>query len=99
MARDMSFISTMTQGRPTTKEMRELVVYQTIKLGWNTGEVSKALNLTSRTVQRIMKLYNEIGAAVVDPSDAIGRPRILSQAHINVFPFLRPSTCYSNLYS
>jgi transposase len=89
----------MTQGSSTPKQIRELVVYQTIQLGWKAGQVSKALNLTPRTVQRIMKLYNEIGATVMDPSGTVGRPKIMSQAHINVFPFLKPFTCHSSLFS
>jgi transposase len=75
---------------PATKEIRELVMYQTTQLGWDTGQVAKALQLSTRTVQRIKKLHNEIGATVLDPSDDVGRPKAMSPTHIKAFSFLSP---------
>jgi transposase len=63
--------------RPATKEVRELIVYQTERLGWTTDQVATALNVTSRTVQRVRKLNREIGDVTMEPS-IIGKAKILS---------------------
>ena len=89
----------MTQGSSTTEQIRELIIYQTIQLGWKTDQVSVALKLNPRTVQRIVKRYKETGATSMDPSELIGRPKIMSQTHIKVLPFLNPCTCHSSLFS
>src|ERR1700722_12910309 len=90
MTRDTSNQPHHNMRCPTTKEVRELIVYQTEKLGWTTAQVATALNITSRTVQRVKKLNSEIGDVTMDPS-VIGKAKILSLQHIDVCLITSPS--------
>jgi transposase len=67
-----------------TREVRELVIYQTEKLGWKTTEIATALNMQIWTVQRIKKLYDDVGVVISDHNGSLGRPKLMSEDNINV---------------
>ena len=53
--------------RHYSKDVKELVIYQWLTLGRSTTEIATDLNMSLRVVQRVLKLYEEIGEVVKDP--------------------------------
>jgi transposase len=71
--------------RAISREMRELVIYQAEKLGWNTSQIATALNLHIRSVQRIKKLYDDVGLVISEHNGPLGRPKLMSEDNLNVW--------------
>jgi transposase len=71
--------------RQIAREVRQIIIYQTEKLGWNTPQVAKSLNLSTRTVQRVKKLHHELGVIIDEHTGPPGRPKLMSEDDINVF--------------
>jgi transposase len=53
--------------RHYSKDLKEQVIYQRLTLGKSTTEIAKDLDMSLRIIQRVLKVYEEIGEVVKDP--------------------------------
>ena len=72
--------------RHYSKDLRERVIYQRFTLGMSTTEIAKNLDMSLRVVQRVLKLWDEVGEVVRDPKAyaKLGRARLLDTRGIEV---------------
>ena len=80
-----------------TVDLRERVVYQRFVLGLKITEISLYLNMSKRTVERILQLWKEMGEVIPNgPGQSGQRQRILDHEEIAVSAvYLIPgSSCY-----
>lgn len=75
--------------RKYSKDIKEVVIYQSQTLERSTTQIAKDLNIPLRVVQRILSVWREFGQVVrtPDPSQVRGRPRLLTRAAIDVSYF------------
>ena len=68
------------------KDLKQCVVYQQFTLGMETVEIARSLDMSVRVVQRVLRLWEEIGEVVKDPRQYAkkGWARLLDTASVEV---------------
>lgn len=69
--------------RQYSRDLKELVIYQTSVLGYSTTDVAISLNMSLRVVQRLKQTWEEVGEACKSRMYK-GRPPLMSGAAVSV---------------
>jgi transposase len=73
----------MTHLKAYSEDLRRVLVYMHHKRNMSVNEIERQTGLKSRTIRRILKLYEETGQ-VMPPAPKSGRPRKLDENDIDV---------------
>jgi transposase len=79
----LAHLMTVTHSKSYSEDLRWVLVYMHHKRNMSVNEIERLTNLKSRTIRRILKLFEETGQ-VMPPAAKSGRPRKLDDNDIDV---------------